>query len=171
MNAMRDIRIEKITLNIGAGKDQKKLDNGMKLLKTVSGANPVKTFTNKRIPSWGLRPGLPIGCKVTLRKVQAKEILKRLIEAKDKILTETQFDESGNMAFGVHEYIDIPGVKYDPEMGIMGLEVCVTLERPGFRIKRRSRLNKAIPKRHAITKQEAIEFMKKEFGANVGGEE
>jgi large subunit ribosomal protein L5 len=171
MNPMRDIRIEKVTLNIGAGKDQKKLDNGLKLLKIVAGTEPVKTFTNKRIPNWGLRPGLPIGCKVTLRKVQAKEILKKLIEAKDKILNESQFDERGNVAFGVHEYINIPGVKYDPNMGMMGLEVCITLERPGYRIKKRSRLNKLIPKRHAITKQEAVDFMKKEFGVKIGGEE
>jgi large subunit ribosomal protein L5 len=171
MNPMRNIRIEKVTLNIGAGKDQKKLDNGLKLLKIVAGTEPVKTFTNKRIPNWGLRPGLPIGCKVTLRKVQAKEILKKLIEAKDKILNESQFDERGNVAFGVHEYINIPGVKYDPNMGMMGLEVCITLERPGYRIKKRSRLNKLIPKRHAITKQEAVDFMKKEFGVKIGGEE
>jgi large subunit ribosomal protein L5 len=171
MNIMRNIRIEKVTLNIGAGKDQKKLDNGFKLLKTISGANPVKTFTNKRIPNWGLRPGLPIGCKVTLRKEMAKSVLKRLVEAKDKLLKETQFDESGNVAFGIHEYIDIPGVKYDPDMGIMGLEACITLERPGFRIKKRSRLNKMVPKKHAITKKEAIEFMKKEYGINVGEEE
>lgn len=171
MNKMRNIRIEKVTLNVGAGKDQKKLDNGLKLLNMVSGAKPVKTFTNKRIPTWGLRPGLPIGCKVTLRKNQAIEVLKKLIEAKDNTLEESQFDQNGNISFGIQEYIDIAGVKYDPKMGIMGLEVCVTLERPGFRIKRRSLRNKKISKKHIITKEEAIEFMKKEFGVKVGGEE
>ena len=169
MNPMREIRIEKVTLNVGAGKDQKKLENGLKLLKVVAGVEPVKTFTNKRIPNWGLRPGLPIGCKVTLRKNMARDVLKRLVEARDKILAESQFDESGNIAFGVPEYIDVPGVKYDPDMGIMGFEVCVTLERPGFRIRRRSRLNKRIPKRHIITKQEAINYMQKEFGIKTGG--
>ncbi|MBW2991959.1 50S ribosomal protein L5 [Candidatus Woesearchaeota archaeon] len=168
MNVMRNIRIEKVTLNIGAGKDQKKLENGLKLLKTVAGAQPVKTFTNKRIPSWGLRPGLPIGCKVTLRGGLAREVLKKLIEAKSNVLRESQFDENGNVSFGIQEYIDISGVKYDPKMGIMGLEVCVTMERPGFRIRRRGVLKKSIPKRHGITKQEAIEFMKKEFGIKTG---
>ena len=168
MNSMRNIRIEKVTLNIGAGKDQKKLDNGLKLLKNVAGTQPVKTFTNKRIPSWGLRPGLPIGCKVTLRKNKAKEVLKKLVEAKSNILQESQFDNNGNLAFGIQEYIDIAGVKYDPNMGIMGLEVCVTLERPGFRIRRRKMLSKKIPKKHAITKEEAIQFMKKEFNVKTG---
>jgi large subunit ribosomal protein L5 len=171
MSIMKNIKVEKVTLNIGAGKDQKKLDNGLKLLKIITGAQPVKTFTNKRIPTWGLRPGLAIGCKVTLRKEDAKSVLKRLVEAKDKILRESQFDGSGNISFGLHEYIDIPGVKYDPDMGVLGLEVCITLERPGFRIKRRSKLNKSIPKKHSISKQEAIDFMKKEFEIKLGEEE
>ena len=148
MNKMRNIRIEKVTLNVGAGKDQKKLDNGLKLLKNVAGTEPVKTFTNKRIPNWGLRPGLPIGCKVTLRKNKARDVLKKLVEAKSNLLKESQFDNNGNIAFGIHEYIDIAGVKYDPNMGIMGLEVCVTLERPGFRIRRRKIFNKSNRKRH-----------------------
>jgi len=67
MNPMKVIRIEKITLNIGAGKDQNRLDKAKILLKHVTGIEPVKTVTKKRIPNWGLRPGLPIGCKITLR--------------------------------------------------------------------------------------------------------
>lgn len=65
MNPMRNIRIEKVTLNIGAGKDQNKLDKARLLLKAITGIEPVKTVTQKRIPGWGLRPGLPIGCKIT----------------------------------------------------------------------------------------------------------
>lgn len=168
MNLMRNIRIEKVTLNVGAGKDQAKLENGLGLLRVITGKTPVKTFTNKRIPAWGLRPGLPIGCKITLRKEAAKEVLKRMIEAKSNVLSGLQFDNYGNFSFGIKEYIDIAGVKYDPKMGIMGLEVSVTLERPGFRIKRRSLLNKKISKRHVISKEEAIEFMKKEFNLRIG---
>lgn len=170
MNPMRSLRMEKITLNVGAGKDQNKLEKGILLLKNITGINPVKTFTNKRIPSWGLRPGLPIGCKLTLRKKNAKEILLRLLEAKDNKLSPHQFDEGGNMSFGIHEYIEIPGVKYDPKIGIMGLEVCVTLERPGFRIKRRRIMRRKIPEKQKVKKEEAIEFMKKEFNVQVGEE-
>ena len=78
MNPMQEIRIEKITLNIGAGKDQLKLEKGIKLLKNITGIEPVKTTTSKRIPEWGIRPGLPIGCKITLRKKEAEKLLKRL---------------------------------------------------------------------------------------------
>jgi len=169
MNPSRNIKIDKVTLNIGAGKDQAKLDKGMKLLKNITNVSPVKTVTSKRIPGWGLRPGLPIGCKVTLRRKNAVEVLRRLVQAKDNKLRESQFDPNGNIAFGIEEYIDIPGVKYDPEIGIMGLEVCVTLERNGFRIKRRRIAKKKVPKKHMITKQDAIDFMKKEFNIGLEG--
>lgn len=171
MNAMKEIRIEKITLNIGAGKDVKKLEKGIKLLKNITGIDPIKTETNKRIPGWGLRPGLPIGCKITLRREQAKDTLKRLLEAKNFVLKESQFDMNGNIAFGVPEYIDIKDAKYDPEIGIMGLEVCVTLERPGFRIKKRKNLKSRIGKNHRIRQEEAIEFMKKEFNIKMEGQD
>ena len=170
MNQMKEIKVEKVTLNIGAGKDQTKLDKGIKLFKSITNVSPVKTITSKRIPGWGLRPGLPIGCKVTLRKKNAIELLKRLLQAKDTKLKESQFDNNGNIAFGIEEYIDIPGVKYDPEIGIIGLEVCITLERNGFRIKRRRIAKKKIPKKHMITKQDAIDFMKKEFNIGLEGD-
>jgi large subunit ribosomal protein L5 len=165
---MRTIKIEKVTLNVGAGKDQNKLDKAKILLKHITGIEPVKTVTNKRIPTWGIRPGLPIGCKLTLRKEKAAELLKQLLEAKDNVLKESQFDERGNISFGIHEYIDIPNVKYEPKIGMMGFQICITLERPGFRIKKRSLKKTKVSKRHNITKQESIEFMKKEFSIKIG---
>ena len=171
MNPMRNIRIEKITLNIGTGKEQPRLEKGMKLLKTITGIQPVQTTATKRIPGWGLRPGLPIGCKLTLRKKAARQLLIRLLEAKDNVLSPDQFDPNGNLAFGIPEYIDIPDVKYDPEIGMMGLEICITLERKGFRIKKRKIKKQKISKKHSISKQEAIDFMKNKFNAKVGESE
>ena len=167
MSTMKNIRIEKITLNIGAGKDQARLEKGIMLLNTLTNLTPVRTITNKRIQEWGLRPGLPIGCKLTLRKGRALEILPRLLNAVENRLSEKQFDNNGNIAFGIHEYIEISGVKYDPKIGIMGLEVCVTLERPGYRVKKRRLLARKIPIRHRISKQEAIDFMSKSFNTRV----
>lgn len=170
MNAMKDIRIEKVTLNIGAGKDQTRLEKGIVLLETISGVKPVKTFTKKRIPEWGLRPGLPIGCKVTIRKGEIKALIKRLLEAKDNTLKESQFDDSGSIAFGIPEYIDIGGIEYDPKIGVIGLEACITLMRPGYRIKRKSMGKGRIGKGHLINREDAIGFMKKEFGIKIEGE-
>ena len=162
--------MEKVTLNIGAGKDQARLEKGIVLLNSIADATPVKTITSKRIQEWGLRPGLPIGCKLTLRKGKAIKMLPRLLEAVDNRLMERQFDNNGNIAFGIHEYIEIPGVKYDPKIGVMGLEVCITLERPGYRIKKRRLLQRKIPIRHRISKQEAINFLAEKFNAKVEAE-
>ena len=168
MNPMRNIKIEKLTLNIGVGKNPQLLDKAMSLLKSLSNAKPVKTYTQKRIAGWGLRPGLPIGCKVTLRGIDASELLKRLLQSKDNELTKKQFDDYGNIAFGIPEYINIPGIDYNPDIGIIGLEACVTLERPGFRIKKRKNEKKKIPKKHGIKKEDAMDFMKNEFKIKVG---
>lgn len=166
---MRQIRIEKVTLNIGAGKDVQLLEKGIKLLEQLTGIPPVKTVTRKRIPAWGLRPGLPIGCKITLRGRKAEEIIPRLLAAKENLLGQNNYDNAGNISFGIPEYIDIEGAKYDPEIGIIGLQVCISLTRPGYRIKRR-RVRSARPGRnHIISQDESAAFMRERF--NVRSEE
>ena len=160
VNKMKDISIAKITLNIGSGKDEEHLKRGLKLLQKISGMTPVKTKTNRRIPGWGLRPGLVIGCKVTVRK-ETEKLFKRLLAAKENTLSSKNFDDQGNLSFGLPEYIDIQGMEYDPELKIMGLEVAVTLERPGYRVKKRQLKPEALSKHHKINKEEAIDFIKK----------
>jgi large subunit ribosomal protein L5 len=171
MNAMKQIRIEKVTLNIGAGKSQDKLEKGLKLLTTLTSSTPVKTFTQKRIAQWGLRPGLPIGCKVTLRGEKASKVLVSLLGARDNKLSDKQFDNEGNVSFGIHEYIDIPGSKYDPAIGVMGLQVCVTLERPGFSVRKRRVRPAKLPADHRIRREEAISYMKDKFKVIINEEQ
>lgn len=164
---MKTLKVEKITLNVGTGSDANLLKKSIAMLKHITGLTPVKTITQARIQSWHLRPGLPIGCKLTLRGTSAEELLKKLLDAKDHILKEKQFDKNGNFSFGIHEYIDIPGIKYLPEAGVLGLEVAVTLTRPGFRIKHRLIKKSKVSKSHQITKDEAINFMKKNYDLKV----
>jgi large subunit ribosomal protein L5 len=168
MNNMEQVRIEKLTLNIGSGKDQGRLAKATALIKKLTGKDPIKTRSKKRIPAWGLRPGLPIGCKLTLRKKPAHDMLKLLLEAKDKVLKPSQFDACGNVSFGIHEYIDIPNLEYDPDIGVMGLEVCLTLEKPGTRIKRRKLLKKKLPSKQRVSTSEAQDFLRSKFGIQVG---
>ena len=170
MNSMKKIFVSKITLNIGVGSPGDKMEKAMRLLSTISGSKPVSTITNKRIPTWGVRPKLAIGAKVTVRGKKANELLKRLLHALDNKLPTSKFDQFGNLSFGIHEYIDIQGIAYDPTIGVIGLEAAVTLERPGFRIKRRTINKQKLPLRHRIKKEEAIQFVQKEFGAKVGEE-
>src|SRR3989344_1389113 len=105
MNSMKNIRIEKVTLNCGVGEAGDKLDNATKLLEQITGKKPVKTTTMKRIPTWGIRPNLAIGCKVTLRGEEASILLRRLLQAVDNKLPEKKFDNNGNVSFGIEEYI------------------------------------------------------------------
>lgn len=165
-NPMREIRVTKITLNCGAGKNEALLEKGMKLLARLSPVAPMKTKTQKRIPGWGLRPNLPIGCKATVRK-GAKELLLRLLQAKGMKLKAKQFDAQGNFSFGIAEYIDIPGLEYDPDLKIMGLEVAVSLERPGYSIKRRKVRCKKIGHAHVVSKEDAIKFAQEKLGITI----
>ena len=166
-NRMREISIEKVTLNIGVGGPGDKMEKAMKLLTKITNKKPIQTKTMKRIPTWGLRPNLAIGCKVTVRTKDKEELLSRLLKAVENKLDESKFDNSGNFSFGIREYIDIPGVGYDVEIGIIGLEVAVTLTRPGFSIKRRKVKQSKVPLRHKITKEEAMGFIKNKFDVNI----
>ncbi|MEK6899544.1 MAG: 50S ribosomal protein L5 [Nanoarchaeota archaeon] len=159
-NPMKAIYIEKVTLNIGAGKNEDLLKKGLKLLQKIASVTPVQTLTKKRIPGWGLRPGLAIGCKVTTRK-NCEILLKRLLAAKENTLSKRCFDNKGNFSFGIPEYIDIAGLDYDPDLKIIGLEAAVTLERPGYRVKKRKLKSASLGKNHQINKEEAIEYVKK----------
>ncbi len=165
-NLMRKIRVTKITLNCGAGKNEALLEKGVKLLTKLSPVVPMKTKTTKRIPGWGLRPNLAIGCKATIRH-GAKELLLRLLEAREMKLMAKQFDAQGNFSFGIAEYIDIPGLEYDPDLKIMGLEVAVSLERPGYSIKRRKVRSAKVGASHIVSKEDAIKFAREELGITI----
>jgi len=165
---MRTIKIDKVTLNIGTGEPGDKLEKARKLLKTISGMKAVPTTTNKRIPTWKIRPGLAIGCKVTVRGEKAKELLKKLLQAVENSLDEDKFDRQGNLSFGINEYLDVPGLEYDAEIGVIGFNVAVTLKRAGFRLKTRRIKRKKLPQKHRISREEAMEFMKKEFNIEMG---
>lgn len=164
---MREISIEKVTLNMGVGEPGNKLEKGQKLLSSITGTKTVQTTAKKRIPTWNLRPGLAIGCKVTVRGKKAEELFKRLVTSKEGRLKKTGFDEKGNLSFGIEEYINIPGVEYDPAMGIIGLQASVTFQRPGFRIRRRRLNQRTIPKSHTISKDDAIDYVSKTFEVKV----
>ena len=166
-NPMKEVQLEKITLNIGTGGPGDKLEKAMKLLSKISEGKPVITKTKKRIPTWGLRPGLEIGCMITLRGKKAEELLKRLFVGVDNKIPATKFDKSGNFSFGIAEYLHIPKVEYDSTIGIIGLEVAVTLKRRGFRVKRRLIRPARIAKTHQITKAEAIYYVKSKYGVDV----
>jgi large subunit ribosomal protein L5 len=165
MNPMQNIRIEKITLNIGCGESGEKLDKAKKLLEVLTNKKIVITKTHKRT-TFGMAKGRPIGCKVTLRGKDAEEFLKKALDTVDFKLSKNVFDRQGSFSFGVKEHISIPGVKYDPDIGILGMDVCVSLERPGFRIKRK-KISHKIGKKHLIKPDEAMNWIIKNYKVEV----
>lgn len=170
MNPMKEIRLEKVTINMGVGGAGPKLEMAKKLLEKLSEGKAVVTKTHKRT-TFGVAKKKPIGVKITMRGEKAKEFLRNVLKANENRISPEHFDNNGNFSIGVKEYIDLPGIKYDPEIGMMGMDVCVTLERPGFRIKRRRIRQKKIGNKHRITKEEAKEWVKNEFDAEISKEE
>jgi large subunit ribosomal protein L5 len=166
MNPMQELRIEKITLNIGAGDDKQKIEKSKKLLEMLTERTAVVTKSKKR-STFGVPKGKPLGVMVTLRKKDAEEFLKKALVAKENKISLSQFDRDGNFSFGIREYIDLPGVRYSHEIGMMGFDVAVTLERRGFRIKRRRIKKTQIPRKQKISREEAAEWLKNNFGAEV----
>ena len=153
--------LEKITLNVGIGSGGGvKLENAKKLLEKITGVKPVSTKAKKRNPSFDIRKGDLIGVKVTLRKDSAMNVLKKCLEAVSFRLPASSFDNQGNFSFGVHEYIELKGVKYDPDIGMIGFDVCATLSKPGKRVGLRRIKPARIPLKQRVSKKEAIEFAK-----------
>ncbi len=166
-NPMREISIEKVTVNIGVGSPGERLDNAKELLRRLTERTPVETMARRREPAFKIRPGMPIGVKVTLRGKEAGAFLEKALAARKRVLSEKNFDKEGNFSFGIAEYIDFPGAKYDPSMGMYGFDVCVTLKRRGRRVAVRKLRNAKVGKAHRITKDEAIGFVKSAFNARV----
>lgn len=165
VNPMKEIRIEKVTLNIGVGEIGDEVEKAVNLLEKLTGKNAKKTEAGKNAKPFGIREGLEIGAKITLRGKDAKEFLKNALKAKNDSVKAKWFDTQGNFSFGIDEYFNLPDVKYDPNIGIIGFDVAVTLERPGHSIKRSK--NKKIDRSHRIEKEEAMEFIKENFDVEV----
>jgi large subunit ribosomal protein L5 len=164
---MKKINIDKVVINIGVGKSGEPIEKAKKALLELTGQQPAVRGAKKTVRDFGIHKGEPIGAVVTLRRDPAIEFLKRVIAAKKNVLKASSFDNFGNISVGIHEHIDIPGTKYNPDIGIFGMDVNVVLRRPGYRIARKSRKSAKIGKSHRINKDQAVEFFEREYGAKV----
>jgi len=134
-NRMEIPRIEKITLNMGVGEasqDKKKVQTAAAEMELIAGQKPVITKAKKSIAQFKLREGMPIGCKVTLRRERMYEFLDRLITiAMPRIrdfrgLNPKSFDGRGNYAMGLKEQIIFPEISYDQIEKVRGMDIIVT---------------------------------------------
>jgi large subunit ribosomal protein L5 len=148
-------------MSLGAGGEI--LAKAKTVLESLTGQKPVDVLAKSHNRDFGLRKGGPMGCKVTLRGQKALDFAKRALDVKDNQLPISSVDHGGNVSFGISEHIQIPGTKYDPDLGIFGMDVCICTERPGFRINRRRRTRHRIPKRHRITTETAVDLLTREL--------
>jgi large subunit ribosomal protein L5 len=156
---MKQISLEKIVINIGVGKSGEPLERAKNGLEELTSRKPTQCGAKNNVRDFGIHKGEPIGAKVTLRNTHALEFAKRIIQAKNNQLRKSSFDNYGNISIGISEHIDIPGAKYNPDIGIFGMNVCISLSRPGYRILNKSNPRK-LGKNHRISKDEAIKFFK-----------
>ncbi|MFQ6094980.1 MAG: 50S ribosomal protein L5 [Candidatus Bathyarchaeia archaeon] len=166
-NPMLKPRIEKVTVNVSVGKSGEPLERAMKIVQELTGQKPCTRRARKTIRDFGIRKGEPIACLVTLREERVENFLRKAFQAIDNRISKESFDRLGNFSFGIKDHIDIPGTKYVPELGIIGMDVTVAMERPGYRVKRRRRVKSKIGRSHLLTPEESMLFIKDKFGVEI----
>lgn len=167
MNPMKEIRIEKVSVNIGVGEAGERLAKAQKVIEAVTRQKSVQTISKHVNRDLGIRVGMPLGCKVTLRGEEAEKFLVQALNIREKRIYAYSFDKEGNMSFGISDYTDFEGMKYDPEIGIFGMDVSVVLRRAGNRITQRALLRRRAPKSHRVDRDEAIQYMKDKYEVEV----
>ena len=160
-------KIEKITINIGVGEAGERLTKAETVLKVLTGHISVKTLSKTTNKDWGLRKRMPLGCKVTLRGKDANNFLTEALKTRENKISDYSFDEQGNLSFGIPDHTLFKTQKYDPKIGIFGMDVSITMKRAGYRVKKRRIASGHIPKRHQVKKEETMQFLKKQFNVEV----
>jgi len=165
-NPMLVPRIHSVVINCSVGQSGDPLEKAGTILKQLTGHKPKLIRAKKTIKPFGIHKRQPMGWKITLRGEEAYQFLKRVLAVYEYTVWEGSIDNNGNFSFGIDEHIKIPGVKYQPELGTIGFDVNVTMERPGYRVKRRRLRQTKIPRRHRLTKEDTILFLK-EMGVKI----
>lgn len=162
---MREPQIEKVVVHMAIGRGGDPLAQAETIIEEITGRTSVRTTAKQTIGEFGVREGDPIGAKVTLRGEAAHDFLDTAFEFTE--LSRSQFDDLGNVSFGVEEHTEFPSQEYDPEVGIYGLDVTVTMTRPGYRITKRDRETRSIPSSHQLTPEDAVQYLQREFDVEV----
>ncbi|MCL2142038.1 MAG: 50S ribosomal protein L5 [Methanimicrococcus sp.] len=166
-NPMRNPVIEKVVVHMGVGESGQHLVDAENILTEITGQTVIRAFAKKTVPAFGIKKKEPIGCKVTLRGDNAEKFLQTSLNIVENTLRSSQFDTTGNVAFGIEEHTDFPGMKYDPNIGVFGMDVVVVLKRPGSRIAKRRIAQKKVPNSHKMNKEDAIAFLAENYGVEV----
>ena len=165
-NPMRDIRIEKMIVNLCTGESGDRLTKASKVITDLTGQHPVEGKASYTIRTFGIRRNEKISVSTTIRGEVAEDLLKRGLKVKDYELRRINFSDTGNFGFGIDEHIDL-GIKYDPSTGIFGMDFYIVLRRSGTRVRYRKSRRGRIGLAHRITKTEAQQWFQEKLGGTL----
>ncbi|MFP3299647.1 MAG: 50S ribosomal protein L5 [Thermoplasmatales archaeon] len=166
--SMEDVVIDKVTINIGVGEAGEKIEKAKKVIELLTGRTPTVTLVKATNREFGIRKGQAIGVKVTLRGEEADKFLREALWVKNNKALSYSFSNQATFSFGISDYTDFKGMKYNPEIGIFGMDINVTFKRRGgFRVSRRRLNRRPIPKKIRIRREEMMDYMRKNYGLEI----
>ncbi len=167
-SVMMSPRITKVTVNVGVGEGGTRLQNAETVLNLLTGSKPIRTLGKIQNRDLKVRKGAPIGCKVTIRDNEMiGKFLKDAFWVRENTIPSWNFDAQGNLSFGIADYTDFPEQKYDPDIGIFGMDINIVLERPGHRVSRRRRRNRKVGITHRVSKEESIAWFAENYKLKI----
>ncbi len=166
-NPHRSVRVIKVVINSGVGESGEARTKAERVLQMLTHQKPVSTRAHSTNRDFGIRAGQEIGAKVTLRGAAAVDFLQRAFEARDRQLDADSIDRSGNFSFGIADYTDFTGMKYDPQIGIQGMDVSVEVGRAGYRVRHRRLQSRPVPAELRSTRDETRALLTATFGVTL----